>query len=50
VNPVGSGYHLVIGIYNSVSGERLPVTVDGQPGGEGLLVENRMEILAQAPS
>jgi hypothetical protein len=50
VNPVGSGYHLVIGIYNSVTGERLPVTVDGQPGGEGLLVENRMEILAQAPS
>ena len=49
VNPVGDGYRLVIGIYNSVTGERLPVTLDGQPGGEGFLVENRIEILAQAP-
>ncbi|MEO8397627.1 MAG: hypothetical protein ABI700_31820, partial [Chloroflexota bacterium] len=50
VNPVGSGYHLVIGLYNSVTGDRVPMTVDGQPAGEGFVVENRMEILAQAPS
>jgi len=50
VDPVGKGYHLVIGIYNTQTGDRLPVTVDGQPAGEGFLVENRMEVLAHAPS
>ena len=50
VNPVGSGYRLVIGIYNGATGERLPVTLDGQPGGEGFQVENRIQILAQAPA
>ena len=49
VNPVGTGYRLVIGIYNSRTGERLPLTIDGQPAGEGFQVENRMAILAQAP-
>ena len=51
VNPVGSGYRLVIGIYNSVTGERVPVTVDGQPGRRRLSWwKIGSQILAQAPS
>ncbi|HVU11735.1 MAG TPA: glycosyltransferase family 39 protein [Phototrophicaceae bacterium] len=49
VDPTGKGYRLVIGIYNTATGDRLPVTVDGQPAGDGYVVENRINVLASQP-
>ncbi len=50
VDPVGEGYRLVIGIYNTRTGERLPVTVDGKAAGTDYQIENRINLLAQPPS
>ena len=49
VDAVGQGYRLVIGIYNTVTGERLPVTVDGAAAGTDYQIENRINLLAQPP-
>ncbi len=49
VDPVGQGYRLVIGIYDSQTNERVPVTVDGAPAGDGYQIENRISIVAQPP-
>ncbi len=35
---------LRIGIYDPLSGERLPVTVDGEPAGDGLVIETRIVV------
>jgi hypothetical protein len=35
---------LRIGIYDAVSGERLPVTIDGQPAGDGVTIETRIVV------
>jgi len=35
---------LRIGIYDPVSGERLPVTIDGQPAGDGVTIETRIVV------
>ena len=50
VDPVGSGYRIVIGIYSSSTGQRIPVTVDGKAAGDGYQIENRISILEHAPS
>ncbi len=49
VDAVGEGYRLVIGIYNTRTGERLPVTVDGEAAGSEYQIENRLNLLAQPP-
>lgn len=35
---------LRIGLYDPLSGERLPVTVDGQPAGDALTISTRIEV------
>jgi hypothetical protein len=45
----GSGYRLVIGMYNLKTGERVPVTVNGQPAGDGYSFNNTIQVLAEAP-
>ncbi len=49
VDPVGQGYRLVIGLYNTRTQERVPVTVNGVAAGDGYQIENRIDIVAQAP-
>ncbi len=36
--------HVRIGIYDPISGERLPVTVDGEPAGDGVTIETRIQV------
>ncbi|MFN8447888.1 MAG: glycosyltransferase family 39 protein [Anaerolineae bacterium] len=48
--PFGAGYRIVIGMYNSRTQERVPVTVDGVAAGDGYEVENRMSIVEIPPS
>jgi hypothetical protein len=47
--PPGDGYRLVIGMYNLQMGERVPVTVNGQPAGDGYSFNNTIQVLAEAP-
>jgi len=44
-----AGYQLVIGIYDPVTQERLPVTVDGQPAGDSILLDNRFRVQVAPP-
>jgi hypothetical protein len=47
--PPGEGYTLVIGFYDLVTNERLPVTVGGVPAGDGFALDERLKVLAQPP-
>lgn len=49
VPPVGEGYTLVIGFYDLNSGERLPVTIDGEPAGDGFTLNEKLKVLAEEP-
>lgn len=49
VAPEGQGYRLVIGMYDPLTNERLPITVNGQPVGDELTIEDRIAILPQQP-
>ena len=49
VPPVGEGYTLVIGFYDLNSGERLPVTIDGEPAGDGFTLNERLKVLSEEP-
>ena len=33
--PIADGYHLDIGLYDRATGDRVPMTIDGQPAGDG---------------
>jgi hypothetical protein len=46
--PPGDGYRLVIGMYDLQTGERVPVTVNGQPAGDGYSFNNTIQVLAEA--
>jgi len=50
VAPVGEGFQLAIGIYDPVTMQRLPVTVNGEPAGDSLVIENRIVALPSEPS
>lgn len=43
--PVGEGYRIVIGFYNVVTGERVPVTLDGVPAGEGYALNEPIRVV-----
>ncbi|MBE2269213.1 MAG: glycosyltransferase family 39 protein, partial [Anaerolinea sp.] len=43
---VGEGYRCVIGWYDPLTNTRLPITVDGVPAGDELVVDDRFLILA----
>lgn len=50
VAPIGSGYELIVGMYDAVTGERVPITIDGIDSiTDEIVVENRMSILAREP-
>lgn len=44
VAPLGEGYRLVIGFYDSAN-VRVPVTVDGAPGSDGYQIDSRIAIV-----
>lgn len=48
--PVGEGYTLRIGMYNLVTGERVPVTIDGVPAGDGVTLGEHVVLVAEEPS
>jgi hypothetical protein len=41
---LGEGYSLVIGMYDQTQ-ERLPVTINGEAGGDEYIVDNRLSII-----
>ncbi len=47
--PPGDGYSIVIGMYDILTGERVPVTIDGEPAGEGYTLSEPIEVLAEPP-
>lgn len=47
---VGAGYRLVIGMYDSGTQARVPVTVDGSAAGDGYEIEHRISIVEEPPS
>ena len=47
--PVGEDYRVVIGFYDPVTNERLPVTVGGVPAGDGFMLSERLKVLAEQP-
>jgi hypothetical protein len=44
--PLGSDYSVVVGLYDLVTGERVPVTVDGEAAGDGYIVDDRFNVIA----
>ena len=49
VTAVGSGYRIVIGLYDPLTNQRVPLTLDGESAGDELVITDRIELLAQAP-
>ncbi len=45
----GEGCELIIGIYDPVTNERLPITVDGASIGDQIVIENRIQLLPAQP-
>lgn len=46
----GEGCEMTIGIYDSLTNERLPITLNGEPIGDQLTIENRFRLLPGPPS
>ena len=46
---LGEGYALWIGIYDWRSGERLPITIDGEPAGDSYRINENLTLLAEDP-
>jgi 4-amino-4-deoxy-L-arabinose transferase-like glycosyltransferase len=47
--PVGEGYGIWFGFYNLQTNERIPVTVEGEPAGDGYRINERIRVLAEEP-
>jgi hypothetical protein len=47
--PVGDSYRMWIGMYNLDTGERLPVTIGGEPAGDGYMLNEHLKVIAQEP-
>lgn len=45
----GENCELITGIYDPLTGERLPIVIDGQPSGDQISVENRFRLLPAQP-
>jgi hypothetical protein len=48
--PVGENYVLVIGMYDLLTGERVSITVDGQPAGDGYTLNERLHVVDEPGS
>lgn len=46
----GQGYQIAIGLYDPQTQQRLPITLDGQPAGDALVIENRIRLLPAEPA
>ncbi|MCA9902780.1 MAG: hypothetical protein KC547_02895, partial [Anaerolineae bacterium] len=44
--PLGTGYSLVIGMYDLTTQTRLPVTIDGRDAGDGYVIDNRITLVS----
>jgi 4-amino-4-deoxy-L-arabinose transferase-like glycosyltransferase len=47
--PEGSGYQIHIGLYNLVSGERVPILIDGEAAGDSYLLQRNITIVPTPP-
>jgi hypothetical protein len=47
--PLGEGYRLVIGMYDPLSGVRVPVTLDGNPAGDGYVLGEEISVVPIPP-
>lgn len=47
--PDAIGYQIFVGLYNFQTNARVPLTIDGEPAGDTLLIENRIALQAQPP-
>ena len=45
----GEGCEMIIGIYDPLTNERLPIVLDGQPAGDQISIENRFRLLPAQP-
>lgn len=43
--PVGEGYQLVVGMYDLLNGERLPITRNGEPAGDGVVISDVIQVI-----
>jgi hypothetical protein len=43
--PLGAGYSIVIGMYNAVTGERVSLTIDNEPAGDGYQLGERISVV-----
>lgn len=48
--PRGSGYSIVVGLYDRLTGRRAAVTIDEQPAGDGYLLNDRISVVAAPAS
>ncbi len=43
--PLGEGYQIVVGLYDPLTNERVPMTVDGQAAGDGYVVPEALQVV-----
>jgi hypothetical protein len=43
--PLGAGYSIVIGMYDLATGQRVPVTINGKPAGQGYTLTNKISLI-----
>jgi 4-amino-4-deoxy-L-arabinose transferase-like glycosyltransferase len=48
--PVGEDYTISIGVYNWLTGERVPLLVNGQPAGDTYTLPEKVSVLATPPN
>lgn len=48
--PLGDGYTIVVGMYKLDTGERVPVTMDGQPAGDGYTLHEKISVVEMPES
>lgn len=46
----GEGYSLVFGMYDLQTQQRVPITMNGEPAGDGVVLHNQVTVLLQEPS
>ncbi len=49
VTATGSGYKIVIGLYDPLTNQRLPLTLGGVPAGDELVMTDGIELIAEPP-
>lgn len=48
--PQGAGYSIVIGMYDFSTEQRVPITINGKPAGEGYTLTNKISIISKPAS